>query len=257
METKICTMCHKELPAEKEFFYPSKTNKRNFRPQCRTCFKIIQKIYKENRKAKISYNTDPQITKLCNNCKQELPATLDFFYSNPSGKFFLNSKCKVCDSKTKQIYRQNEEVKKRELKRIQNYRNKFNKELCQRSREYYEKTKKSRSQKAKIYYGNHKDEYRLRAAKQRAIKIKARIQGFDEHKFLEKIKNSTVLHCYLCGKRIKKGSLYHLEHRIPLSRNGSHSPWNISVSCAKCNLSKHDKTPWEYAPDRFQPELPL
>lgn len=43
------------------------------------------------------------------------------------------------------------------------------------------------------------------------------------------------------------GDNFHIDHRIPLSRGGAHDPSNIVLACASCNLSKHDKMPWEFA----------
>lgn len=51
--------------------------------------------------------------------------------------------------------------------------------------------------------------------------------------------------CYLCGKDCTPKEL-HLDHVIPLSRGGSHSPDNLKVSCALCNLSKGAMTASEY-----------
>lgn len=51
--------------------------------------------------------------------------------------------------------------------------------------------------------------------------------------------------CYLCGCGIEFGS-FHLEHRTPLIRGGSHSYENVSAACAPCNLRKHTKTALEF-----------
>lgn len=46
--------------------------------------------------------------------------------------------------------------------------------------------------------------------------------------------------CHLCGKHCCADEI-HLDHVIPLARGGSHSPENIRVACAPCNLSKRDR----------------
>ena len=53
------------------------------------------------------------------------------------------------------------------------------------------------------------------------------------------------LTCGICGFEIKYGD-EHLDHKIPLSRGGSHSMENIWLVHSKCNLSKSNKTVEEY-----------
>ncbi len=44
-----------------------------------------------------------------------------------------------------------------------------------------------------------------------------------------------------------EGPYEHLDHAIPLSRGGTGWPANLRPACASCNLSKHTKTPKEFA----------
>ncbi len=39
------------------------------------------------------------------------------------------------------------------------------------------------------------------------------------------------------------GDSYHVDHVIPLSRGGLHQPDNIVIACPSCNMRKHDKLP--------------
>ncbi len=39
---------------------------------------------------------------------------------------------------------------------------------------------------------------------------------------------------------------YHVDHRIPLSRNGDNNPGNLCLTHPYCNQSKKDKMPWEW-----------
>lgn len=64
--------------------------------------------------------------------------------------------------------------------------------------------------------------------------------------------------CYWCGKQLN--GKYHVDHVIPLSRNGSNNPDNLVVACPSCNMQKHDKTPEEWTDKpkwkgRFLPPL--
>jgi 5-methylcytosine-specific restriction endonuclease McrA len=46
--------------------------------------------------------------------------------------------------------------------------------------------------------------------------------------------------CYWCGASVSKSNL-HFDHIVALSKGGPHSVENLCVSCAPCNLSKHNK----------------
>lgn len=50
--------------------------------------------------------------------------------------------------------------------------------------------------------------------------------------------------CWWCG--IKLGDGWHIDHRIPVSRDGANTAGNIVISCAPCNLSKSNKLPHEW-----------
>jgi len=46
--------------------------------------------------------------------------------------------------------------------------------------------------------------------------------------------------CYLCGGMVDPEN-WHLEHKIPLSKGGSHTYENVGVSHPECNISKGTK----------------
>ncbi len=79
-------------------------------------------------------------------------------------------------------------------------------------------------------------EHRRRAAKLNCERPATALQ-------LTALKQS-VRNCYYCGVEHPK---MHFEHMIPLVRGGSHAIENIVMSCPTCNLTKHDKTPEEFA----------
>jgi len=43
--------------------------------------------------------------------------------------------------------------------------------------------------------------------------------------------------CYLCGKKLELAEI-HIDHVVPLSRDGTHTAANLRVTCASCNLKK-------------------
>lgn len=46
--------------------------------------------------------------------------------------------------------------------------------------------------------------------------------------------------CACCGTRLKETG-YHLDHRVPLAKGGSHTEDNVQLLTPKCNLSKGTK----------------
>ena len=61
----------------------------------------------------------------------------------------------------------------------------------------------------------------------------------------DNIKRFGTLTCYLCLKPISFGKDC-IEHKIPLSRNGTNNYDNLEIACKSCNSKKHSKTEEEY-----------
>lgn len=61
----------------------------------------------------------------------------------------------------------------------------------------------------------------------------------------DNIKHYGTLTCYLCLKSIefRQDSL---EHKIPLSRNGTNEYNNLAIAHRSCNCKKHNKTEGEF-----------
>jgi 5-methylcytosine-specific restriction endonuclease McrA len=62
---------------------------------------------------------------------------------------------------------------------------------------------------------------------------------------IKAIGNAQNWNCYWCKKPTKRK--YHVDHIIPLSRGGTNWPTNLAITCVRCNLSKHDTDPDEFA----------
>jgi len=56
--------------------------------------------------------------------------------------------------------------------------------------------------------------------------------------------NGKRVRCYLCGKLIPKGQR-HVDHIMPLAKDGPHTGSNLAIACATCNLRKGSKLPAE------------
>jgi 5-methylcytosine-specific restriction endonuclease McrA len=202
-------------------------------------------------------------------CKQFLPATSEFFYCS---KQRLNSECKTCNNARRRQYdkEHREEVKHR---RHEQYLN--NREKVKRDQEIYRQSHKSGFQRRnKKYYETHRNEIlnraremaqqeprkgyyreyikankekrkvndRLRQARKKAIPGKHTAQDIQSQ--YERQKG----HCYWCSTKLGKGkNAYHVDHIIPLSREGSsNDPSNLVIACPSCNTSRNNKLPHEW-----------
>ena len=75
-------------------------------------------------------------TKTCSRCKQEFPATLEFFHKNRGGKYGLRSNCKSC---CKEYRRENKEA------------------ICELGKKYRQENKEALREKKKKYRQENKE----------------------------------------------------------------------------------------------------
>ena len=137
---------------------------------------------------------------------------------------------------------------------IQEYKNKYLREWRHKkgiSKKYYDGTYPSSRQK----YKNKKNNLWKKTPKGR-INVKL-WNAFHRGKtnnlsikiiqmvYEDNIKLYGTLTCYLCLKPILFGK-DHLEHKIPLSRDGTNLRENLDIACQVCNLRKNNKTEEEY-----------
>lgn len=55
-----------------------------------------------------------------------------------------------------------------------------------------------------------------------------------------------IVYCYLCGKIIKPGQRWNLDHVVPKSRGGATHYTNLKPVHCDCNTAKADKLLSEY-----------
>jgi len=84
-----------------------------------------------------------------------------------------------------------------------------------------------------------------------------RVRGRSKYKTsIKKIKDSSELRCYYCGKSLTKKECT-IDHLTPLSRGGETIPRNLRVCCLDCNREKASLTEEEYRHVKGLPEPPL
>ena len=120
------------------------------------------------------------------------------------------------------------------------YRQANREKIAERQKQYYQANREKIAEREKQYYQANREAFYARNQKRRALKrdaagnaTAAEIQArFDYH----------GNRCYYCGCDGKMT----IEHRIPLSRGGTHYPANIVPACQSCNFSKGIKTESEF-----------
>lgn len=190
--------------------------------------------------------------KTCTRCNVWLP--LENFSKKKSSKDGLVSHCKKCERERYLEWYKNKGGQKKVRNYLDEYR-KNNKEKCDEwnriSRERnkvkalaigkkWREANKDRMAELKREWRKrnpHKDhEYNH----QRRVRKLGRISNMDAKSVLDASNGI----CYWCGKKAEK---IELDHYVPISKGGSNSVDNLVVSCKKCNRSKHDKNPVEFA----------
>lgn len=58
------------------------------------------------------------------------------------------------------------------------------------------------------------------------------------------VKRESGKRCAYCGRRGSRG--FHVDHRIPLCRGGTHARRNLCMACPTCNLAKGRMTAEEF-----------
>lgn len=92
-------------------------------------------------------------------------------------------------------------------------------------------------------YAAEKPEIVRAAAQRRRCKIR-NAPGAHTAKEILKLALLQRARCACCRASIKSG--YHIDHIIPISKNGSNAIANIQMLCAPCNLSKGPKDPIDF-----------
>lgn len=169
------------------------------------------------------------------------------------------------------------ELKKQECLKWQAQYNRKNPEIHRKAcRKYHQKNRDKILPKARAYankkYAENQEIFRFksmirmrkRQKRNSAIKLAKdrtkQIQYAEQRRNLQlgtiqnpeqiielivRLKCSTETKCAYCGVSLTDIPM-HIDHIIPLSRGGRHSPENLCASCGPCNLSKNNKTAEEF-----------
>jgi len=154
-------------------------------------------------------------------------------------KYYLKNKEKL-NKLAKENYINNKEQK---LKVRKEYVEKNPEKIKQQQRNWYLKNKDSKNKKGCEYVKNNKLKHNIASEKRRSNKNNSCDKSINEFSILEMMETQ-LGKCVYCKIDIKEK--FHIDHIIPLSKNGLHIIQNIQLLCPTCNISKGSKSNDEF-----------
>lgn len=227
---KRCSKCHRELPAITEYFPTRADSKDGLRGQCREC----------THARRIQYYED--------NHEKALAYTKQWEKEN-------TERAKENNRRWARKNREHINERNRELRRLYPERHR------EYSRKSYIKHREQKAEYGRRWVENNRDKTRasvqryyasnpetIKAIKHRRRAREAGNGGSFTPADLVAIRAAQTdkkgrLICWKCGKPIK--GTPHLDHWIPLGKQGLNSPGNLHYMHARCNLEKGAKLPTE------------
>lgn len=183
--------------------------------------------FTRNRTRKSGYGSE------CKQCARERAREK---YSNNPEKYQEKNQEWITRNKEKQL-----EMQKRWRDENKEYRKLYDIEYRKNNEDIHEKARK----RLKIWVENNPERHRLNkmksSQKRRAIKRSCE-SDLTAQQINNLIKNSENI-CFWCDTYTEK---IHLDHIIPLSKNGEDKIMNLVVSCPTCNMRKGDKMPEDW-----------
>ena len=178
------------------------------------------------------------------------------FHRDAKSKDGLCTQCKVCYATYNAARRED----KKAYDAI--YRAKNSAEIAAKRAAYHAEHPEKNATRCAAYYASHREEQAARAAawrKSNQDKVRAHghlkrarkrnVGGAHTGQDIQRQGNVQKWRCWWCGEKCQKK--YHVDHLIPISKGGHNDPSNLVISCPKCNCSKKDKMPSEFAGKLF------
>ncbi len=200
---------------------------------CKLCdTEKLPKEFVRNRQICLDCNDAPVRT--CTSCREDKPAE-DF----QAKKFSFT--CRAC--RNEQAQRQRAANPERVKKNKQKHRSKPG------YRQKVNASKKKRYQKEPDYAEQQRERARYRRAQKAGVPI-GDVPPDHKHVLIEAQGGK----CPYCGKAFQDTptSQPHLDHYIPLAKDGQHSADNLKlVLCAECNVRKGDQDPQKFVQEKL------
>jgi 5-methylcytosine-specific restriction endonuclease McrA len=210
---KMCHICFEEKDVL--FFCKNKNNIDKLSIQCKSCAKYYRDTHKEEKSKYLSSNVIH---------KQK------YAIDNKDRANFLR----------REKRRNNPEKTKTQAK-INYLRNKI--KIRAKQKLFYIKNIAYFQIKSKKYRNQNVESILLRNRQR-----KSRLKSYPTIKQseIDCLLKTNNHQCLYCGIKVMRKSNLHIDHKVPLVRNGSHTIENMAPSCMQCNLQKGTKTSEEF-----------
>ena len=210
-------------------------------------------------------------TKICTNCKIE--KSIIEFSKKKGGKFGVAAICKGCEKqyrqanaesiadRMKQYRKENKEYISAKKKQYQQankieiaeykkqYRQANKQHIAEQMKQYTLDNKEAKAKYNKQYYQTPTGKAVKKAASHNRRARKLQNGGKHTGTEILQLFDQQSSKCPYCKVKLYKTgkNIFHSDHIVPLSKGGSNDISNIQLLCPKCNMSKHDKLPEEFA----------
>jgi 5-methylcytosine-specific restriction endonuclease McrA len=216
-------------------------------------------------------NGNPSEKRCTGLCNRLLPNTTEFFHRN--GKYGLYPQCKECVSKKKKAHSSKTEVREHRKTYSKAYRLEHQDYVRSHKKAYYAqpevqtykriytrtyRTRPGVLEKKHVQakeYNDRPETQERRRPYDRTLQHnrRARIKGNGGSHTVQDIQEQLKRQkhkCYYCSAKFKmkdNNYIYHIDHVIPVAKGGSNDMSNIVLACPKCNQTKNDRLPHEWA----------
>lgn len=237
---KRCTKCGEMKPATTVYFYPEKRRSSGLRSDCKDCANARKRLYNRANAEHVKescrrYNAE-------NN--EAVTAQKRQHYAENRNLILERQKQYRDENKDairerKRVYDENHKEQKRERGRV--WRAKNYDTIRERRQKWSKEHASEVRERSRRWAANNPDARNAQHHLRRARMLEA--GGSFTASDIESIRKAQGNRCYLCGKSLKRS--YHIDHFIPLAKGGTNDPGNLRLACPHCNLTKHDKHPFE------------
>lgn len=197
-------------------------------------------------------------SKPCTKCKQTFPRTPEYFHRHKKTKDGLSQRCKACRIADNDAYKKANPEKVRESNRKYNANNPEKRRDQEKRkpsrqpermqayrRDYYLKTAEKQKAHGREWRKNNPEKRRMQERKRRALEYNAISEPYTTQDVL----NRYGTNCRYCYEPINFDAPrivgtpgwelgLHLDHVIPLSKNGTDTLDNVEPAHALCNMRR-------------------
>jgi 5-methylcytosine-specific restriction endonuclease McrA len=228
---KRCTKCRAIKPADQ--FYKDAHHSDGLKSCCKACASAAQKV---------RYEANPESARA--KTREWYRANHDRALAYAEQYRKVNTE-KVCESTRRWRAKSQDKIKESRRQYYQEH-----KEQCHvRFRQWYQSHRSEQLARMEAFRKVHPDYFsdwddrnrekkRGSTNKRRAILRKVTVGEVSREEVFRRDRGI----CHICGKKLTP-QMWHLDHLIPLSKGGSHTPENVAVACPRCNIRRGNHGP--------------